>query len=80
MSGVSVLPTLVVGVLEMNKVQRNILDPYVTVRLGVIQHVQAEVRVPYRFVFDRVSTQTSETTTEDNVIGDVDAAVFYQAL
>ena len=79
-SGFSVLPTLVIGVIETNKVQRNILEPSVTFRLGVVRDVQAEVRVPYRFAFDRVSTQTTETTTEDNGIGDVEAAVFYQPL
>ncbi len=77
-SGFSILPTLIIGVLETEKVQRNIVDPSLTLRLGVAKDFQAEVRAPYRFTFDRVSTETTETTDSVNGIGDVEGAVFYQ--
>ncbi|MFQ5914998.1 MAG: hypothetical protein ACE5JS_17655 [Nitrospinota bacterium] len=77
-TGFSILPTFIVGEIATAKVQRDVLEPSLTVRLGVIQDVQAELRVPYRFVFDRVSTETSETTAQDNDIGDVEGAIFYQ--
>ncbi|MFQ5657681.1 MAG: transporter [Candidatus Methylomirabilales bacterium] len=77
-SGFSILPTLVIGVLETEKVQRNIVDPSLTLRLGVVEDVQADVRVPYRFTFDRISTETTETTRSVNGIGDIEGAVFYQ--
>jgi len=79
-SGFSILPTLIIGVLETEKVQRNIIEPSLTARLGVFQDFQAEVRVPFRYIEDTRSTETMETSTSDAGIGDVEAAVFYQPL
>ncbi len=77
-SGFSILPTLVVGVLETEKVQRHFIDSLVTFRLGAFRDFQAEVRVPYRAVYNRRSTETTETTDHVSGIGDVEAAIFYQ--
>src|SRR3990172_8595110 len=79
-SGFSILPTLIIGVLETEKVQRNIIEPSLTARLGVFRDFQAEVRVPFRYIEDTRSTETMETSTSDAGIGDVEAAVFYQPL
>ncbi len=79
-SGFSILPTLIIGVLETEKVQRNIIEPSLTARLGVIRDFQVEVRVPFRYIEDTRSTETMETSTSDAGIGDVEAAVFYQPL
>lgn len=77
-SGFSILPTLIIGVLETEKVQRDILDASLTTRLGLIRDIQFEVRIPYRFAFDRISTETTETKTNDNHIGDIEMALSYQ--
>jgi len=79
-SGFSILPTLIIGVLETEKVQRNIIEPSLTARLGVFRDFQAEVRVPFRYIEDTRSTETMETSTSDAGIGDVEAAIFYQPL
>ena len=79
-SGFSILPTLIIGVLETEKVQRNVVEPSLTARLGVFRDFQAEVRVPFRYIEDTRSTETMETSTSDAGIGDVEAAVFYQPL
>lgn len=79
-SGFSILPTLIVGVLETEKVERNVVDTVLTARLGVFKDFQVEVRVPYRFVSDRRSTETTETTASNDGIGDVEGALFYQPL
>ncbi|MGH7372160.1 MAG: AMIN domain-containing protein, partial [Candidatus Methylomirabilales bacterium] len=79
-SGFSILPTLIIGVLETEKVQRNVVEPSLTARLGVFRDFQAEVRVPFRYIEDTRSTETMETSTSDAGIGDVEAAIFYQPL
>ena len=79
-SGFSILPTLIIGVLETEKVQRNIIEPSLTARLGVIRDFQVEVHVPFRYIEDTRSTETMETSTSDAGIGDVEAAIFYQPL
>jgi len=77
-SGFSILPTLIIGVLETEKIQRNVLDPSLTVRLGVFDDFQVEVRAPYRYIHDRRSTETTETTDSNFGLGDVEGAIFYQ--
>lgn len=79
-SGFSVLPTLIIGVLETEKVQRDLLDASITLRLGVFRDIQIEVRVPYRFAWDRVSTETTETKNSDDDIGDIEVALQYQPI
>jgi outer membrane putative beta-barrel porin/alpha-amylase len=79
-SGFSILPTLIIGVLETEKAERSVLDTVLTARLGVFRNVQAEVRVPYRFTWDRLTTETAERTESNSGIGDVEAALLFQAL
>jgi hypothetical protein len=79
-SGFSILPTLIIGVLETEKAERSVVDTVMTARLGVVRNVQAEVRVPYRFVSDRATTETTERTESNAGIGDVEAALLFQAL
>jgi hypothetical protein len=79
-SGFSILPTLIIGVLETEKAERNVIDTILTARLGLIRNVQAELRVPYRFVSDRLTTETTERTESNSGVGDIEAALLFQAL
>ncbi len=77
-SGFSILPTLIIGVLETEKVQRDLLDASITLRIGVIRDIQVEVRVPYRFAWDRISTNTTEIRSSDSDLGDIEMALSFQ--
>ncbi len=79
-SGFSILPTLIIGVLETEKVQRDILDASLTARVGVFRDIQVEIRVPYRFAWDRTSQTASETKSRDDDIGDIEAALSVQPI
>ena len=79
-SGFSVLPTLIVGVLETEDVDRNVLDGVFTTRVGIIKDLQAELRIPYRYVNDDVSTETEGDTDSESGIGDIEGTLFYQPL
>lgn len=79
-SGFSILPTLIIGVLETEKAERSVVDTVLTARLGLVRNVQAEVRLPYRFVSDRLTTETTERTESNSGIGDVEVALLFQAL
>ena len=77
-SGFSILPTLIIGVLETEKVERNILDGVLTLRLGVFRDFQAEARIRYGYIWDELTTETSQVTRTNSGIGDVEGAVSYQ--
>lgn len=79
-SGFSILPTLIIGVLETEKVQRNIVTPSLTGRLGVFRDFQAEVRIPYTFIDQTRSTETMETSSSNSGIGDIEGALYYQPI
>ncbi|MDX1579477.1 MAG: hypothetical protein R3266_13405, partial [Gemmatimonadota bacterium] len=77
-SGFSILPTLIVGVLETEKVQTNFLDALATLRLGLPWRTQAEVRIPYRYVHQRTSTEVMDDTESDVGFGDLELGLSYQ--
>ena len=79
-SGFSILPTLIIGVLETEKVQRNIVTPSLTGRLGVFRDFQAEVRIPFTYIDDTRSTETMETSNSNSGLGDIEGAIYYQPI
>ncbi len=82
-SGFSILPTFIIGVLNTEKVQRDILDASLTIRIGLFRDVQVEVRVPYRFAWDRISTVNTsdpDIKSSDDVIGDIEVALSVQPI
>jgi hypothetical protein len=79
-SGFSILPTLIIGVLETEKVQRNIVTPSLTGRLGVFKDFQAEVRIPFTYIDQTTSTETLETSNSNFGLGDIEGALYYQPI
>jgi hypothetical protein len=79
-SGFSILPTLIIGILETEKVQRSIVTPSLTARLGVFTDFQAEVRVPFTYIEDTRSTETMETSRSNFGLGDIEGAIYYQPI
>jgi hypothetical protein len=79
-SGFSILPTLIIGILETEKVQRNIVTPSLTGRLGVFKDFQAEVRIPFTYIDQTRSTETLETSNSNFGLGDIEGALYYQPI
>ena len=79
-SGFSILPTLIIGVLQTEEVERNLLDTALTMRLGLFRDLQIDARVPYRVTWDQLTTASAERTESNDGIGDVEVGLSYQVL
>jgi len=88
-NGFSILPILVVGNIDIQRVRREVFVTSFTAKYGLMNDLQLEVRIPYLVSFNRVSSavglsgagtakQTVETTSETADLGDVEATLYYQ--
>ncbi len=48
-TGFTVLPSLVVGLLQVQKVRRDILTPSVTFKYGILDPLEFDLKIPYSF-------------------------------
>jgi hypothetical protein len=86
--GFSILPVLVVGEIESLRIERDVLQSTMTLRYGIVNRLQADVSVPYRYEQDRFVRQVqqneqlirSEKQPDDHGIGDVQFGLSFQAL
>ncbi len=61
--GITILPVLVIGSIDSQKVKRDITIANQTLRYGLLDNWQVDVRGPYKFQYERVSTgDTSDIT------------------
>jgi hypothetical protein len=79
--GLAVLPALVIGTIDVADVERNILEPSLTLRYGLWNQLQMDVMVPWRYSSDIISFQSGEEETEDDTaFGDIEGGISYQFL
>ncbi len=80
--GVSMLPVLVIGQVAVERVRRDIVITSLALRYGLVNNMQLEVRVPYRYQNDRHAipdaSPPSETFTSGLGIGDAEANIYTQ--
>ncbi|HBS26728.1 MAG TPA: hypothetical protein DD827_06325 [Gammaproteobacteria bacterium] len=84
--GLSVLPALAVGLIDVSEVQRNILTGTGAFRYGVSNRIEIEGKVPYTFRQENnrrrevgVGVSGDEVNgTEGNGIGDIELSLRYQ--
>lgn len=86
--GVELIETVLVGVIEAEESDRNLIEASLTTRLGITDRLEIEARLPGLYRNDEVSTtlpdvpgddaETRETSLDAFGIGDVEAAVHYQ--
>ena len=84
--GYTVLPSLIVGLIEANDTDRTTLTFGLTGRYGITNRLEVEARIPWVYRYDSISRRSinsgsdgSETRTFDSSdIGDIEAAFKYQ--
>lgn len=80
-NGFTIGTALVIGEIVSEKVRRDILTPVLTFRLGLPEDGQLEVRVPYRYQWERVLTADNiERSREGAGLGDVEIALSRQLM
>lgn len=86
LEGFTIIPAISIGQIDIREVDRDAVIPAITLRYGVVNRLEAEVKVPYVFRDDSTRTRplgvgsvTDEVFTADgNGIGDVEFALHYQ--
>ncbi|MBF0478026.1 MAG: hypothetical protein HQL26_00950 [Candidatus Omnitrophica bacterium] len=77
--GFSILPVLVIGDISVQEVKRDVFINTYSLRYGLLNNLQAEIKVPGRFEHDLISTSTtSETTRNHGGLGDVELGLSRQ--
>jgi hypothetical protein len=84
--GYTVIPALLVGLVDVREIKRNTVTAAVTTRFGLSRRLELEVRVPYVMRWDdNVSRAVSGTSTTDSVfsargsaVGDLEVGGRYQ--
>lgn len=84
-SGFTVFEAIVIGTIRVDELNRDIVTGALTLRYGILDRLQADVRVPALWRQDNevlaVGTVDERERTTDNFnIGDLEASVSYQAL
>ena len=77
--GFSILPVLVIGEISTEEVKRDILIPALAARYGLLNNLQVDVSVPYRYEYDTVNDNLGMESV-DNIhgIGDISGSVSRQ--
>ncbi|MFA5500252.1 MAG: transporter, partial [Candidatus Omnitrophota bacterium] len=80
-NGLAILPILVIGEVNTQEISRDIFIPALTFRAGILDNLQGEFVIPYRYEFDRVSdSSNTETTHSASGLGDLQGGLSYQIL
>jgi len=81
-TGFTILPSLVVGLLQVQKVRRDILTPSITFKYGILDPLEFDLKVPYSFRKDSYNIGSGEDTVNkdvsDNGIGDIEGSFLWQ--
>jgi hypothetical protein len=81
-TGFTILPSLVVGLLQVQKVRRDILTPSMTFKYGILDPLEFDLKVPYSFRKDSYNIGSGENTVNKDVsdsgIGDIEGTLLWQ--
>lgn len=80
--GFTVLPSLLVGIIDVKEIRRDILTPSLTFRYGVSEQFEANLKIPYIFRYDSYinSAVNSSNDVDDSDIGDIEAGFLVHLL
>lgn len=79
-SGLAVLPALVIGTIDVEKTEVDVLETSLTARYGILNDLQFEIKAPWRYTHFR-TTETAgseEDTIDDTDFGDLEGGLSYQ--
>lgn len=80
-NGFTILQAIVLGKIVSEDLKKDVLMPFINVRYGLTDNLQAELKIPYLFRRDRESyesnSETHEYTVRDDNIGDIEAGLYY---
>lgn len=80
-NGLSILPILAIGEINSVRFKRDIFITAVSARYGLLNNLQLNCRVPYRYQYERSSdTSGTETVRSSGGIGDMEAGLYTQLL
>lgn len=79
-SGLAVLPALVIGTIDVEKTEVDILETSLTARYGILNDLQFEFRAPWRYTNFRTSETvgSEEVSIDDAGVGDLEGGLSYQ--
>jgi hypothetical protein len=83
-SGLTIFEAIIIGLIQVDKLDRDLVTGTLTTRYGLLDRVQVEAKVPYVYRHDRetlaVGTgEERERTIDGHGIGDVEASILGQA-
>lgn len=77
--GFSILPVLVIGDISVRRTKRDVFIQNFTMKYGLLNNLQAEVKVPFRAQYNRDTiSESSETTKNSAGMGDIEFGVSRQ--
>lgn len=83
-TGFTALPTFVLGNIEIEKIRRDVLVPSLTVRFGLSDAFEFNLRIPYVLRFDRfnrgVFPDSVSKRVEEQDLGDIEGGVLVHLL
>lgn len=83
-NGIEIVDALLIGIIEVDKAQRETLTASLGLRYGITSRLEADVRVPFIARRDRLTRQEVGSSTDQtntlklNGLGDVDFGLHYQ--
>jgi hypothetical protein len=83
-TGFTILPTIIIGLIQVERIKRDILNPSVTFKYGILENLEFDLKVPYIIRTDKyafgVSPDTQSRTVQSSNIGDVEGVFLYQLM
>ncbi len=80
--GVAMLPIMVIGNVAVERVRRDLIITSAAVRYGLQDNLEGEVRLPFRYQFERRAVPDASPPQEDTLngfgLGDIEGALYYQ--
>ncbi len=78
--GVTILDVFTIGPVSTQKIQRDMFIQTFGFKYGLADNLQGDLRIPFRYEFDRISNsdQTAEETRSKGGLGDIDVSVSRQ--
>jgi len=78
--GVTILDVFTIGPVSTQKIQRDMFIQTFGFKYGLAENLQGDLRIPFRYEFDRISNsdQTAEETRSKGGLGDIDVSVARQ--